>query len=154
MSDTTIHLPRGIRLNNPGNLRNAVGPDTKTRIVEGFASFATLSEGTSNLFWLIHNYSTHLGLSTLPAFIARYAPASENDLAAYTRAMVQRLHVNPLKVQTADLALTDAWRAIDFARALIFVENGAPPLHFNGTSEWVAPSIMVDAIRRTGKWNL
>lgn len=154
MSNDHNPLPRGMRINNPGNLRSAVGPDFKTVTVEGFASFATVEQGTRSLFYLIDQYYRHIGCTTLKTFVARYAPASENDVAAYELAMIRKLGLNPLKTATNDLLLTQPWRALDFARALIHVEQGPVTVGFASTNEWVSPSVMIEAMRNTGKWPL
>jgi len=152
MVNTHDTLPLGIRNNNPGNLRAAVGPDFKSHIVDGFNHFATMEEGTRSLFYLIHQYYFHIGLRTLPAFLGRYAPASENDLKAYEIAVGRALGLNPLSVTTTDLFLDRPWRAIDMARAIIRVECGPAPYNAQFKGEWVDPFTMVTALERTGKW--
>jgi hypothetical protein len=152
MSASQDHLPLGIRNNNPGNLRAAVGPDFKTKLVNGFAHFDTMENGTRSLFYLIHGYYFTHGLRVLPDFVARYAPATENDVAAYIRNIGQRIYANPLKIRTQDLHLDRPWAALQFARAIIAVENGQSPPTIAAHPEWVGPFTMIDAMRNTGKW--
>lgn len=152
MSTPVDHLPRGIRNNNPGNLRAAVGPDFKTKLVEGFAHFDTMENGARSLFYLIHSYYFVHGLRVLPDFVARYAPASENDVATYIRSLAQRIGANPLNVRTQDLHLDRAWSALALARGIIAIENGQAPGSIAATPEWVGPFTLVDAMRNTGKW--
>lgn len=154
MTSPTQQLPRGIRNNNPGNLRHAMGPDVKTQIVDGFASFATLQQGVCSFFWLLHSYYRIQGLRTVPAFVGRYAPSSENDVSMYTRAICQRLGLNPLNLANQDLHLDRPWRAIDFARCIFAIECGPAPVAAPYFSEWVPPRIMVEALRNTDKWSV
>lgn len=153
MVNTHDKTPRGIRNNNPGNLRSAVGPDFKTTLVDGFAHFETMENGCRSLFYLINQYYTHLGLRTLDAFIGRYAPASENDVAMYVREVGKRLALNPLSIRTTDLFLNRPWRAIDMARAIIAIECGQAPASIASAPEWIGPSTLADALRNTGKWS-
>lgn len=152
MSGPSYALPRGIRNNNPGNLRAAAGPDFKTTIEAGFAKFDSMSDGVTSLIWLIHSYYNHLGLRTLPAFVSRYAPATENDVRAYELAMVKRLRINPLALATTDLQLGRVWRVIDFTRALIEVECGPAPNDQWFFGEWISPNTLMNAMERVGKW--
>jgi hypothetical protein len=152
MSDTKTQLPIGIRLNNPANLRQAHGPDQRTIIVDGYASFGTMRQGVSSLFWWIHSLYRHQGRTTLREITAQLAPATTNDLATYERELLKRLRLNPLKVTTQDMGLDDPWRAIDLARAIIWVENGAAPSSFGFSEEWISPYTLVCAMLDTRKW--
>jgi hypothetical protein len=145
-------LPRGIRNKNPGNLRSAVGPDLKTTLDDGFAVFSDMLDGCTSLAYLLDQYYHVLGIKTLPQFIERYAPATENDVKSYELQMVKALGLNPLSYAATDLRLDQPWRAIDFMRCIIKVECGPCPLSYNGTAEWVSPLTLVHAMARTNKW--
>jgi hypothetical protein len=129
-----------------------MGPDFKTQIVEGFASFATLQQGVCSFFWLLHSYYNIQGIRTVQEFVARYAPATENDTAAYTHFVVVRLGLNPLAAKTTDLKLNRPWRAIDMARTIFAIEQGRAPDAAPYYGEWVPPAIVVNALKETGKW--
>lgn len=79
-------LTRGIRNNNPGNIRygayakshGATGGDSL-----GFAIFKSMEDGVEAAYDLIKGYVSR-GYDTIASIIKRYAPSSENDTAAYT----------------------------------------------------------------------
>jgi hypothetical protein len=81
------------RNNNPGNLRyvgqaGAVGQDAN-----GFAIFATPSDGQAALQTQI-DLDTSRGL-TLSQFISKYAPSSENDTSSYLSFVSQQTGIAP-----------------------------------------------------------
>lgn len=71
-------LPRGIRNNNPGNLRSWRDKPTEG----GFAKFETLQEGLMAEQKQLSLYGQR-GLNTLESIASRWAPSSENNTAAY-----------------------------------------------------------------------
>jgi hypothetical protein len=85
--------PRGVRNNNPGNLRDGgirwrglVGRDA-----QGFCVFADLRAGLRALALdLLDDYRRD-GRRTLDALIAEFAPPGENDTAAYVRHLAAAL---------------------------------------------------------------
>lgn len=88
-------LPRGLRNNNPGNIRygkfaqdqGAIGRDSG-----GFAIFQTAEDGLRALGELLRSYARR-GLNTVRGVINRWAPPSENDTGAYVGAVAKRLGV-------------------------------------------------------------
>lgn len=111
-----------------------------------------MEQGATSLFYLIDQYYRHLLLTSLPQFVSRYAPASENDVQAYVLAVARRIGVNPLKLATTQLELNVPWKALDFARAIIHVEQGAVTDPQNLSGEWVGIETMAKAMRITQKW--
>lgn len=88
-------LSRAERNNNPGNLefrgqRGATREDGEGR----FAKFGTTEEGVAALARQLQLYGSR-GIDTIEEIINKYAPASENNTAAYVNAMVNRLRVSP-----------------------------------------------------------
>ena len=71
--------PRGIRNNNPGNLRS--WGDTPRE--DGFARFATPEAGLAAMIKNLQVQQSKHGLNTIAGIIGRWAPPSENDTAAY-----------------------------------------------------------------------
>jgi hypothetical protein len=149
---STDQLPLGIRNNNPGNLRKAYGMNYPTRLNEGFAVFNSMTDGLEALACLVSDYYSEHGLRTLPAFIARYAPASENDVALYIKNMALQLHLNPLKLEAIDLRLDRSWCAMDFIRAVIVIENGRPREAVASWPEWCSIPDLSAAMSRACKW--
>lgn len=146
-------LPLGIRLNNPGNLRGYTNTDYSDPYVDGFAHFRTSLDGLQALFsqiWL--SYSKH-GDRTLKAFVSRWAPASENDVARYMLLMSQFIGQSPMAHSTKDLSLNWPMSALIFARAIITVEQGYPPSSWPAGNFWYTPSEMIAAMTASNRWS-
>ncbi len=147
-------LPLGMRQNNPGNLRKPYGLATAPAIVNGYAKFTTLADGCESLAKLVFDYYSVHRLLYLPQFVQRYAPASENDVQAYINGMAQFLHLDLRTVAVTDLRLDRAWFALDFIRALIRMECGAPKADWVAFPEWVSINTVSTAMIRANKWRL
>lgn len=80
MSDT-----RGVRNNNPGNIRIGVPWDgRKLPNTDGsFDQFVTPVYGIRALMKLLMAYQDYHGLNTVRGIINRWAPDNENDTSAY-----------------------------------------------------------------------
>lgn len=98
----TAQLPRGVRSNNPGNIdynpRNAW--QGQLGLEQGvakprFARFDTPENGIRALGKLLLTYQRKHGLKTVKAIISRWAPAVENDTAAYVRAVEANTGTRP-----------------------------------------------------------
>ena len=81
-----MDLPRGLRLNNPGNIRisqtkwqGEVIPSAD----KSFKQFKTLAYGYRALLKLVRNYFIFYDLNTIEKIINRWAPPSENNTKAY-----------------------------------------------------------------------
>lgn len=96
-----MNLPRGIRNNNPGNIKEH--PDDKTvwlgeRATDDdpvFEEFIEMWEGVRALAEIILNYSKNHGLNTVEGIINRWAPPSENVTSAYVLDVAKQLNVSP-----------------------------------------------------------
>ena len=112
-------MTRGIRNNNPGNIRHnpanawrgQTGKDSA-----GFAIFDTATNGIRALAKLLTNYMNS-GTNTVRKIVTKYAPAIENDTAAYIDAVAKRLAVAP------DFPLA-AYHLEPLVKAIIHHENG------------------------------
>lgn len=86
---------RGMRNNNPGNIRygafarmrGAIGQDA-----QGFAIFPSMEDGEAATKSLLGSYFSR-GHDTIRKVISRYAPSSENNTDAYINAVSKRLGV-------------------------------------------------------------
>lgn len=132
-STLTAALPRGIRNNNPGNIKRSA-----TRW-EGLASFDEMVDfqrreqvfcvfkapewGLRAMARILSNYQRIHQLSTVAGMINRWAPVSENDTGAYVRFVCARTKVG------ADEAVdfTDPDFARPMLKAVIRQENGIQP---------------------------
>ena len=91
-------LPRGLRNNNPGNLRHnrlqrwqgeVSGADP------AFCTFITMAHGYRALMITLRTYMTKHGLHTVAKIITRWAPMRENDTPAYIRAVCRYTGYGP-----------------------------------------------------------
>ena len=112
--------PRGIRNNNPGNIRygkfaqswGAVAQDDK-----GFAVFPDRLTGENAEIALLGTYLKNQH-DTIRKIISRYAPASENDTGAYIKAVSQQTGIGAdVKLSAANLSA--------LSQAIFIHENGA-----------------------------
>lgn len=83
--------PRGIRNNNPGNLRTW----GNTPREDGFARFATPEAGLSAMIQNLQTQQSKHGLNTIASIIGKWAPASENNTAAYIAEMAKHTGFGP-----------------------------------------------------------
>jgi len=113
--------PRGIRNNNPLNIRH--NADVFQGEVKGndksFKIFASMPYGYRAGFAILHTYLTK-GLNTIEKIITRFAPPSENDTQAYIANVAKWSGVPKEKVLTA----TSGTDYIMIVAAMSAVENG------------------------------
>jgi len=113
-------VARGIRNNNPGNIR--IGINWLGRVVPGkdvsFVEFKTMPYGVRALYIdLINKHKS--GLRTIRDIIYRYAPPSENLTDAYVAAVAQSMKVG---ASTPFAPTVKNFNA--FAKAIVKHENG------------------------------
>lgn len=121
----TTYVPRGIRNNNPGNIRKTSqawrgeieGDD------EAFETFRTPEHGIRALARILLNYQRKRGLRTVGDIISRWAPPSENDTDAYEAAVAVSLGV---RVDDR-LDLENLVTLRQLVKAVIYHENGRQP---------------------------
>lgn len=119
-------LPRGIRNNNPGNIRKSrekwQGLAAK-QLDKDFFQFVTAPWGIRALLKVLTTYQAKHGLKTVRDIIGRWAPPHENDTGAYARAVAKAL-----KVKLDDeINLSDRAVLRLLAEAIIMHENGMQP---------------------------
>lgn len=91
--------PRGIRNNNPGNIKygdfayrhGATGRDDN-----GFAVFPTMDAGVAAQRALLQTYLVQ-GNDTIRKVVSKYAPSSENDTSGYIDFVSKKLGISPDK---------------------------------------------------------
>ena len=120
-----MKTPRGIRNNNPGNLRrsrdNWQGLRPKQTDPQ-FFQFTEMKWGYRALIKTLQNYRRVHGLRTLADMIARWAPENENNTAAYVKTVCQDLQVPA----TYEPDVDDRDTMCALAAAISRVENGLP----------------------------
>jgi len=117
---------RGIRNNNPGNIRKSgvvwrgMAPPAE-QTDSAFIVFSAPEWGIRALAKILVNYQDLHGINTVRGIINRYAPPSENNTAAYVDAVARRVGASP------DAPL-DIRRVLpELIAAIIKHENGVQP---------------------------
>lgn len=118
---------RGYRNRNPGNIeytsrnrwRGQIGPEPAGR----FAVFESHALGIRALAVLLRNYQRKHGLRTIRQVVERWAPAFENDVDAYVRAVANRTGFLPRKA----LDLETSAHLTPLVAAIIHHELGGQP---------------------------
>lgn len=83
-------LPRGIRNNNPLNIRKGINwkGERPIQTDKAFEQFESMEMGLRAGFVLLRNYiegrvGSHVPYNTIRKIVSRWAPSSENDTALY-----------------------------------------------------------------------
>lgn len=116
-------MSRGLRNNNPGNIRLSKTQWQGERIPStdgSFKQFVSMAWGYRAMIKLLQNYKTLYGCGTLRAMIARWAPPSENDTDAYLRTVCRETGIDA----DAEINVQDRWVMCKIAAAMSLVENG------------------------------
>lgn len=129
---TDAMVPRGIRNNNPGNIRH--GADWRGMRAEqtdpAFVQFETPEYGIRALARVLRTYENR-GLRTIRQIISRWAPPEENDTEAYIQAVAKAVGVTP------NQPLETVVHLPKLIMAIIAHENGRMPY----TDEQIARGI-------------
>lgn len=113
-------LPRGLRNNNPGNVRQSPGQTWSGEVRGGDTEFETFmgpDKGVRAIGRIMKNNQN----LTVRDFLNRYAPPTENDTAAYIAA-VEKAGIDTTKSVSGVSSL-------DLTKAIIQHENGVQPFH-------------------------
>lgn len=117
--------PRGVRNHNPGNIEKSATPWQGK--VDGsdprFETFATPELGIRALAKNLLTSQDRHGNNTITDIINRWAPAKENNTAAYVAAVAKETGLDP----TAALNLRDPETLQKLTTAIIHHENGVQP---------------------------
>jgi hypothetical protein len=136
-------LPRGIRNNNPGNIRlgtvrwqgqKPIQQDTE------FVEFEAPQDGIRALMKLLLTYQRKYGLDTVESIINRYAPPHENATDHYIHSVCKKLGVRRRDV----ISLENRALLCLLAKAIIHHENGAPPPSM--PRDWFEPAVYAEAM--------
>ena len=119
--------PRGIRNNNPGNIRHCanwhgLNPDGR-KIDPAFCVFTDSIYGIRALAKVLVNYKKIHGLNTVRQIISRYAPPNENQTTAYIQSVAKQLGVYPDTI----IDIEERGVLTVFIKAVIRMENGIQP---------------------------
>ncbi len=124
-STSSQYEERGLRNNNPGNLRKSSAPWQGETVGSdpSFSSFATPEAGIRALGKNLLTYQDTHGLNTVQGIISRWAPATENDTGSYVNAVARAAGVSP--DAPIDLRNPETLKAV--TAAIIKHENGKQP---------------------------
>jgi hypothetical protein len=126
--DAVVSSVRGMRNNNPGNVRESKGDSTAwvgeraTDDDSAFEEFTEMKYGVRAAAVVFRNYQRLYGLHTIRGLVSRWAPPSENDTPAYIAAVAARTHINA----DTSIDLSNHEVMFDFLRAIFRHENGLP----------------------------
>lgn len=115
-------IPRGIRNNNPLNIRigNVWLGEVREPTDPDFEQFISMVYGVRAGFVLLRRYIRHYHRTTIPQVIAAWAPSTENNTEAYIVAVCQMSKIS--RDETLDYYNQDQmYRLMD---AMIFHECG------------------------------
>ncbi|HWY24438.1 MAG TPA: hypothetical protein VNX47_05930 [Nevskia sp.] len=123
---TSPSAPRGLRNNNPGNLRYNPNIQWQGQIGQdaaGFALFDSPFHGLRALSLNLVNQQNQDGLGTVSQIITKFAPPSENDTASYIANVSASMGVGPNDM----LNLNDPQVLQSLTSAVVTQENGSMP---------------------------
>ncbi len=118
--------PRGIRNNNPGNIRHGASKwrgMSEFQKDPQFVMFDRAVYGIRALAKLLRNYQKLHGLTTVRQMINRWAPPVENDTGHYVRAVAGYMRVDP----DEPIDLADTYTICVMIEAIVLHENGMQP---------------------------
>ena len=125
-------LPRGIRNNNPLNIRRS--KDQWKGLAEAqtdraFVQFKTLEYGWRAAFYLLtRTYYHKYRLYTIRTIICRWAPSNENDTNAYIANVSKLTGIDPDEPIGIPSEAPSRWIALGLAMAI--QENGVESLDY------------------------
>lgn len=118
-------IPRGIRNNNPGNIKkNDIEWEGLSAIQTDntFFQFTNPIYGIRALTKILRTYRDKYDLKNIWAIINRYAPPSENDTEAYKNFVTKKTGLSMLK--EIDNSVEGYFPVV---KAIILMENGEQP---------------------------
>ena len=120
-------LPRGIRNNNPLNIRkgNNWKGERQPQSDPSFEEFESIQMGLRAGFIILRNYqrislAPKMRANTIRKIINRWAPTSENNTLKYIETVAKRSGLNPDEL----IAYRDKPRMLAVVEAMCFVECG------------------------------
>jgi len=121
-------LPRGIRLNNPGNVdrtnipwQGMANPQTDPR----FITFIAPSWGFRCMARIIRTY-TKEGAATVQDIVNKWAPPVENNTSSYVTDVCQRMSVQPTDSFDFNSQIKPLLKAITWHEQGMFPYDDAP----------------------------
>jgi len=116
-------IPRGVRNNNPGNIRHSQvhwEGEALTQPDPDFVQFMDPEHGIRAIVRILRSYKRN-GLDTIRKAVNRWAPPNENNTDAYVSAVCEKCGVGPDDSVDYDTIMTI------LVKAIIQHENGTQP---------------------------
>lgn len=127
-------MSRGLKNNNPGNIRISKTTylgEVKPSKDKSFKQFSSIEWGYRAMFVLLFTYHKN-GYNTIRKMIARYAPPIENNTQDYIRLVCQWSGVSPDKI----IMPTDPAQMLPIVSAMSRVENGRAAIDAEVRAGW------------------
>lgn len=143
----TQSLPRGIRNNNPGNIRDSNDKWQGLAKIDNDTSFAVFEDptwGIRALAVILITYQDRYKLRSIRTIINRWAPPSENNTDAYVNQVANACH----KAADESINVHDYEIMCPLVEAIIRHENGAGPKSTLNT--WYDRATIDTALQRAG----
>lgn len=116
-------IPRGIRNNNPLNIRTSATRWQGKRTPStdpAFEQFDTMTLGVRAAFRILYTYVNRYQVRSIEGIISRWAPDTENNTARYIATVANALALP----RSADVSLRDKSRVCALVYFMAHVENG------------------------------
>lgn len=115
-------LPRGIRNNNPLNIRigNAWKGEVENPTDTEFEQFTCMHYGLRAGFLILKRYIERYHINTIQDIITRWAPPAENRPSRYVSFVSERMGISPME----KILFRDRKKMVALVDAMILVECG------------------------------
>lgn len=119
---TNSKIPRGIRNNNPLNIRigNSWIGEVKNPTDNEFEQFVHVCYGLRAGFILLKRYINRYKLNTIKKIISRWAPGNENNTRSYINQVARGMNMEP----DTPLLYEDQDTICTLVYEMVYVENG------------------------------
>lgn len=119
---TNSRIPRGIRNNNPLNIRigNTWLGEVTNPTDDEFEQFVHVSFGLRAGFILLKRYINRYKLNTIEKIISRWAPGNENNTHSYIDHVAKSMNIEP----DTPLLYEDQNTMCALVFTMVYVENG------------------------------
>lgn len=119
-------IPRGIRNNNPLNIRigNTWLGERPNPTEQEFEEFVSMEYGLRAAFLILRRYIRRYGKNTVTSIVSTWAPHSENNTLRYIDTVCARTGLKP----DERIRYEDRDTMIKLVAAMAFVECGQPIL--------------------------
>lgn len=119
---TNSKIPRGIRNNNPLNIRigNSWLGEVTNPTDDEFEQFVHVCYGLRAGFILLKRYINRYRLNTIEKIISRWAPSNENNTRTYIDRVTKSMNISP----DTPLLYEDKNTICNLVYEMVYVENG------------------------------